>query len=435
MSLHMARAAVTNVMQATPPPIEVFASPLPLQARTRLFFYLGVLVSVLSFGSPSGGLIDIPVSFFLKNRFHLEAHELADFRLIAAVPLYLSFAFGVFRDWDPLALGDRGLLVLFGAITALLYIAFAFIPISYGMLLIGMLLLTTAHLFAAAAQNGLIASVGRRYAITGQISAIWNIFLIAPAVVAFLLGGTLSQLLEYTAVYRAQQTLFLSGAVVMGAVVCWGFWNPALNLQDFKAARISGLQLKRLAQHWPIYPALLIWLLWNFAPGSLTPLQYYLQNVLMGNDVLWGQWNAIFTASFAPTFVVFGLICRRLPLRSLLIWGSVAAIPQMIPLLYIQSSTGALLAALPIGLLGGVATAAYTDLIIRCTPHGLEGTTMMLSSSIYFISSRFGDVLGAYIYSHYGGFTPCVIAIVIAYALIVPVIFLIPRTIIATPDC
>jgi hypothetical protein len=27
------------------------------------------------FGSPFGGLIDVPISFFLKNKFHLSAHE------------------------------------------------------------------------------------------------------------------------------------------------------------------------------------------------------------------------------------------------------------------------------------------------------------------------------------------------------------------------
>jgi hypothetical protein len=413
--------------------MDVFSTP-STQARTRLFLYLGMLVSLLSFGSPSGGLIDIPVSFFLKNRLHLEAQELADFRVFAAIPLYFSFAFGAFRDWDPLALGDRGLVVLFGSITALLYVAFAFVPLSYGTLLTGVLLLTTAHLFAAAAQNGLTALVGRRYAMTGQISAIWNMFLIVPAVVAFLIGGILSELLEQADLYRAQQTLFLAGAAVMAAVACWGFWKPSLNSHERRVPGITETHFKRLLQHWPIYPALLIWLLWNFAPGSLTPLQYYLQNVLKGDDALWGQWNAIFTASFAPTFVIFGLLCRRLPLRTLLIWGSVAAIPQMVPLLFIQSPTGALVAAIPIGLLGGLATAAYTDLIIRCTPPGLEGTTMMLSSSLFFISSRFGDVLGAYIYRHYGGFTPCVFAIVVVYALIVPVIFLIPRPIVANSD-
>ena len=46
--------------------------------------------------------------------------------------------------------------------------------------------------------------------------------------------------------------------------------------------------MKRLVRHWPIYPAMLIWLLWNFAPGSTTPLQYHLQNTLHATDAQWG---------------------------------------------------------------------------------------------------------------------------------------------------
>ena len=166
--------------------------------------------------------------------------------------------------------------------------------------------------------------------------------------------------------------------------------------------------LKRLAKHWPIYPALVIWLLWSFAPGSVTPLQYHLQNSLHASDAQWGQWNAIFAASFIPTFMVFGVLCQRFPLRTLLWWGTVVAVPQLIPLLFISSVTGALIAAVPIGLMGGVATAAYMDLIIRSCPPGLQGTTLMLAATVSVISVRFGDVLGTALYDKYGNFFVCV---------------------------
>jgi hypothetical protein len=39
----------------------------PPRTRARIFLYLGILISLLAFGAPSGGLIDIPISFFLKK--------------------------------------------------------------------------------------------------------------------------------------------------------------------------------------------------------------------------------------------------------------------------------------------------------------------------------------------------------------------------------
>jgi MFS family permease len=419
--------------------VAVAPTSLPRSARQTIFLYLSVLIVLLAFGGPAGGLIDIPISFFLKNRLHLEAHQVASFRLAAAIPLYLSFVFGFFRDiWNPFGMRDRGFMLLFGGITAVLYVVFAFTPNTYLTLLVAVVLLTTSFLFVSSAQNGLTSTLGQQHAMTGQISAVWNVFLSIPAVGAFFVGGALSGMLEDQNADRAVRILFLTGAAIMAAVALYALWKPKDVFDNVRVETASNghpvQDLKRLVRHRPIYPALLIWLLWNFAPGSATPLQYHLQNALHATDAHWGQFNAIFAASFIPTFIVFGLLCRRFPLKTLLLWGTVAAVPQMVPLLLIHSVTGALIAAVPIGLMGGVATGAYLDLIIRSSPPGLQGTTLMLSWSLYYVVSRFGDVLGTHLYDHYGGFTVCVIAITIVYALILPTLLLVPKRLSATAD-
>ena len=422
-------------------PVAIERAPenLAPSVRRGIFLYLGILIVLMAFGGPSGGLIDIPISFFLKNRLHLEAHQVAHFRLIAAIPLYLSFAFGFIRDmWNPLGMRDRGFILLFGGTCALLYLGFAFLPMTYSSLLVAVIVLTTSFLFVASAQNGLASTIGRQHAMTGQISAAWNVFASIPTVAALLAGGWLSSLLEAQNADSAARVLFLIGAAIMTSVSLFALWKPKNVFENVHAEHGPEVHplddIKRLFAHWPIYPALLIWLLWNFAPGSTTPLQYHLQNNLHATDAQWGQWNAIFAASFIPTFIVYGFLCRHLPLKTLLMWGTVIAVPQMVPLLFIQSVTGALVAAVPIGLMGGLATGAYMDLIIRSCPRGLQGTTLMMSSSLYFVISRFGDILGTTLYDRYGGFTVCVIAITLVYALILPTLWLVPKKLIATAD-
>ncbi len=419
--------------------VAVVPTVLPTPVRRRIVIYLGMLIILLGFGSPSGGLIDIPISFFLKNKLHLTAHELAHFRLAAAIPLYLSCIFGFIRDtWNPFGMKDRGFMALFGAVTAGLYVLFAFTPATYVTLLIAVVLLTTSFLFVSSAQNGLASTIGQQHVMSGQISAAWNIFMSVPTVAALLIGGILSGLLEERRIDEAARTLFLIGAATMAAVAVYGLWRPASvfdNVHDEHAPAAHPLNdVKRLLRHWPVYPALLVWLLWNFAPGSATPLQYFLQDTFHAADAQWGAWNAIFGISFVPTFLLFGLLCRTFPLKTLLVWGTIAAIPQFVPLLFIHSVTGALLAAVPIGLMGGVATASYLDLIIRSCPRGLQGTTLMMSSGLYFVASRFGDVLGTTLYDNYGGFAVCVIAITVVYALILPALLLVPKQLIATAD-
>jgi hypothetical protein len=408
-------------------------------ARQRIFLYLGILIILLAFGGPSGGLIDIPVSFLLKNKLKLSAHEVAGFRLVAAVPLYLSFAFGFIRDmWSPFGMRDRGFMLLFGTISAALYVFFAFTSATYVVLIVAIVTLTASWLFVASAQNGLTAMIGRQHAMTGQISAAWNVFLSIPTVAALLAGGALSGLLEDKGADQAIRILFLVAAAIMAIVAAYSIWRPEDVFDNLRNEHGAGqhptADLKRLVRHSPLYSALLIWVLWNFAPGSSTPLQYHLQNTLHASDAQWGQWNAIFAASFIPTYIFYGVLCRKFALKTLLFWGTAIAIPQMIPLLFIHSVTGALIAAAPIGLMGGIATGAYLDLIIRACPRGLEGTTLMLTSSLYFLVSRFGDVLGTRLYDQFGDFDVCVIAITIVYALMLPTLLLVPRRLIASAD-
>src|ERR1700736_5655722 len=149
------RAAATAA--ATAPIAPTSLSP---SVRQIIFLYLGILIVLTAFGGPSGGLFDIPISFFLKNRLHLKAHEVANFRLAAAIPLYLSFVFGFIRDiWNPLGMGDRGFMLLFGSITAFLYALFAFVPMTYLTLLVAVVVLTSSFLFVASAQNGLTSVI------------------------------------------------------------------------------------------------------------------------------------------------------------------------------------------------------------------------------------------------------------------------------------
>lgn len=412
---------------------------LPVSVRRHIFLYLGILTVLLAFGGPSGGLIDIPVSFFLKNRLHLEAHEVAHFRLIASIPLYLSFLFGFARDtWNPLGMRDRGFLLLFGALCAALYLGFALAPLTYPVLLAALIVLTTSFLFVSSALHGLMSTIGQQHAMTGQISAAWNVFSSIPLVASLLIGGWLSNLLEEHNDASAGRILFLVGAAVMIAVSLFALLKPRVVFAHVHSEHGDKVEpfddIKRLLGHWRIYPALLIWFLWNFAPGAATPLQYHLQNVLHATDAQWGQWNAIFVASFIPTFVLYGFLCRRFPLNALLLWGTVVAVPQNIPLLFTQSVNAALIAAVPMGLMGGVATGAYMDLIIRSCPRGLQGTMLMMASSLFFVVTRFGDILGTMLYDRYGGFSVCVAAITLVYALILPALLLVPKSLVATSD-
>src|SRR6476646_10075087 len=201
---------------------------LPPGSRRQVFAYMGTLMMLMAFCDPNSGLLDIPVSFVLKNTIRLNALEVSQFRLGVSTPLFLSFVFGLARDsWSPLGLGDRGHLLVFGALSVTTYAAFAFITASPFSLFIGLLLLTVWSLFIATAQNGLAATIGQQHAMTCQISTVWNVFTAIPAILAFLIGGELSDLLRDLDAQCATRSLFLMGAATSFALVAFAGIRPA----------------------------------------------------------------------------------------------------------------------------------------------------------------------------------------------------------------
>jgi len=415
------------------------AEPVDAQNRTRILFYCGTIIVALLFISPSTGFHIIPLSYILKNKLHLSANALATFSLWAGIPAYLSFAFGLVRDyWNPFGMGDRGYFVLFGMASAAVFATFAFLPAGEPMLLASALLGTFSFLFLWSAWNGLGSTIGQQLAMSGRISSLWNFAGTVATFAAYLAGGVLSDWLEGMSAGGAIRILYLLVAAVMAAVAAFGLYKPDAvfaHLQREPGKHLNLLSdLVRLARHRPIYPVLGVWLLWNFSPASSTVLQYYMSNTLHASDAQWGAYNAISSIAVVPTFLLFGFLSPKVPLGKLLWWGTALAVPQIVPLLFVHSADAILIAAVPIGLMGGVANAAYMDLLMRACPKGLEGTLMMMSWSMYALAVNFGNLLGTELYDHHGGFVACVLLTTLVYALIVPALLFVPRSLIASPD-
>jgi Na+/melibiose symporter-like transporter len=405
------------------------------RTHAQIFSYFGGLIFLIALASPVGYLGDISTSFMLKDRLHATASEVSSFRIYSAIPVYLSFVFGFVRDrWSPFGLRDRGYLLIFGPVTAVAYAWLAWQKLTFAGLMSGMLVATLAFRLVGAAYTGLISLIGREKVMSGRLVTVWQIVSSLPAVAAAFASGWAASHLDPKSTF-----LLLGGfALVTGLL---GLWKPGAvyaHAYEEPAARHGSLvdDLKRLLRHKAIYPAILINFMWNFAPGAATPLQYYLSDKLHASDAVYANYNAIFAASFIPMFFVYGFLCKKVALRHLLVWGTIAAIPQMIPLAFISSPQSALWLAAPTGLMGGMASAAYFDLAIRSCPDGLQGTLMMAVDGVLVVSARFGDKLGSAIYDAdpARGFLYCVLATTAVYTLILPLIYFVPKNVIATAD-
>jgi predicted MFS family arabinose efflux permease len=399
-----------------------------------IYFYFGALTLLVYIVAPEY-LLDIPTSYMLKNRLHAGAAEVSLFRLLTGIPIYIAFVFGLLRDWwNPLGLRDRGYFLLFAPLTAAVFVWMAMSPLSYALLTCGMILAMASFRFILAAFQGLLALVGQEALMSGRLSTLQSMFYQLAMILAAFASGVISEGLT------PAQTFYMMAAVTL-LIGAFGLFKPSSVFSHvYDRPEASGADfrgdVRRLIHHRAIYPAVLINFLWWFNPGLYTPVQFFLTNQLHAPDASYANFLGVFAISFIPTYLLYGWLCTRVAARKLLWWGTIVAVPQMVPLAFVHSGNLVLILAVPMGLMGGVATAAYYDLAMRSCPPGLQGTLMMLVSAGIMLASRGSDLLGAKLYasSPTDGFLYCVIATCLVYALILPVIAWIPKHLIATAD-
>lgn len=397
----------------------------PPRERSRgLFLAVGCLVLLNSLTAPTG-LPAIPLQFYLKDHLHLLPASIALFGLVSGIPHYLSFVFGFVRDrWSPFRWGDRGYFLCFAPLAAAVYLWIPTGEVGRGRLLAGVVLATALYRMLASAQTGLIASTARREGTTRALSALSTSLITLSAVAAPLLGGWLTEQLGALSVYpiTALGSLLIFGLGLRGARVVFPRPEPAA---ERRAGEWS--EIKRLVRYRPLWPALLISALWQFAPGFQTPLFFHLTETVGLNAASYGQFLASFNLALFAVMALYGPLSQRMEFSRLLQWSTWIAVPQMLLLLVIHSPLQAMLCAVLMGAMAGTAAAAYYDLLIRSCPPGLEGTAMMLGSAVSFLVLRGADVVGTWLYQR-GCFAGCAVATVAVCACILPALSLLSRS-------
>src|ERR1700746_3594961 len=183
----------------------------------------------------------------LKNQVRATPEQVANFRLLTAVPVYLSFFFGLARDlWNPFGLRDRGLFIIFGAVTSALFLWMTSVPLTYWGLLISVFVVMLSFGFVAAAARGLLALISQEQLMSGRLSALWNAVSSAPYVFGAFAAGYLAGL---TPAYT-----FRLVALLCAAIALYGLGGPAAvfsRAYELPSARGTNLlgALKRLVEH------------------------------------------------------------------------------------------------------------------------------------------------------------------------------------------
>ncbi len=346
-----------------------------------------------------GMLARLPLDLFLKNQLHFPAQSVATFWALGTIAWYGKPLVGLLVDAHPL-LGTRrrGYLIAGSTAACLLWSAFAMVPARPLPLLVVMLALNLAIVTVSTAIGGLLVEVGQRHGATGRLSALREGLIGAMSLVVGPLAGWLAA--------RAIGWTAGAGALIWLAfipVALWAMREPPVTGPGGARVLASAVAQLRVLRRAPtMWGAAGLLFLVYLAPGFQTPLLYHQQDDLhftpqdMGRLLLVGALGAIAGSA------AYGWLCRRLPLRVLLIAGILLNTASTLFYLAYSSLASATAITLGAAVLGSIALLPIYDLAARATPRGCESFGYALLMSVQTLTTfAISDPLGATLYGHF----------------------------------
>lgn len=356
-------------------------------------------IFVTGFGWP--GIIGwLPFSLLLKNQLHLLPQQVAMFWALTTFGWYVKPLVGLVCDAHPLLGWRRRGYLLVGTVAAgLLWLSFAVVPRTFGVMSAVMVVLNLALVFVSTAVGGLLVETGQRLGATGRLSSVREALLGLIAILGGPIGGWLA--------HRA-----FGWTAAAGAVVVLSFLPVVLAHREPRAAAGPALdravvirarrQLGAIARSRPMWSTAGLLFLVYLAPGFQTPLLYHQQDVLGFSPQLIGNLQAVGGAGTLVGSAAYAVLCRFVPLRASIVAGIVLNTVSTLFYLAYHSAPAALAITASAAVLGTLATLPLYDLAVRATPRGSESLGFALLLAVYSLA-QFGvsNVLGSYLYDHF----------------------------------
>jgi len=373
--------------------------------RTAVVIGTGIFVTGLGWPGLIGRL---PFGLFLKNQLHLPPEKVSLFWAVGTAAWYVKPLFGLVSDAWPLFGSRRRNYLLLGAMLATLgWAALGVLPHTYLALMILMTALNIGLVIASAAVAGLLVERGQRHGATGRLSALRTGLEGAMSLVAGPLGGILA--------LHALAVTAMSGAATVAALVP----VTLLLFRERETARARPAPwtdalavLRPVVRSRSMWMTALLMFLVYLSPGLQTPLLYYQQDVLRFDARFMGTLQLVGGIGALAGSAAYAWLCRRQPLRRLLIGGIVLNAAAALLFLWYRSASAALLIEAAVGVTGSIGTLPLYDLTVRSTPRGSEGFGFSLVIGIRDVALYgLSDPLGSLIYSHFSdGFAKLVFA-------------------------
>jgi hypothetical protein len=404
------------------------------QKPDRAFIYAalvivaGVLATTLA---QTQVLARLPLQNLLKNELHVDRTANAAFFFWAGLAWYLKPFAGIVADAYPL-FGSRrkSYMLMSAALAGMSWLALIVTPHEYRKLLLVAMVINVFMMVASTAVGGYMVETAQETSGSGRLTAIRQFVQQACFVINGPAAGYLASIAFGWTAGACGGILFL---LVPVTILFLREQRQTLDAREVLAAAKS--QLLNIAGARTMWAAAGLMALFYIAPGFSTALFYKQQNELHFSTQTQGFLQLIAGVCGILAAVGYGILCRRLNLKTLLFWCLLAATIANLGYVF-YSSLGR---AQAIDGLNGfgytLAELALMDLAIRSTPAGSEGLGFSIMISVRNLALFGTDWFGSNLLDHYHlSFDTLVIANSATTLVAVPLVFLLPRLIVGRKD-
>jgi hypothetical protein len=376
-------------------------------------------------------LARLPLQNLLKNELHLDRSSNAAFFFWAGLAWYLKPFAGIVTDAFPL-FGNRrrNYILLSASFSALAWLALTVTPHDYRNLLLVAIIINVFMVVSSTVVGGYMVETAQAISGSGRLTAIRQFVQQACAIVNGPVAGYLASIaFGWTAAA-------CSGIMALLVPVTAVFLRePRQQLDSRQLLGNARAQLVNIATARTMWGAAGLMALFYAAPGFATAVFYKQQNDLHMGPQAQGFLQLIAGVCGVLAAIGYGVMCRRLNLRILLVGCMVVGTLANVGYLF-YSSTGRAQAIEGLNGFGyTLAELALMDLAVRATPAGSEGLGFSLMVSVRNLALFGTDWFGSKLLDVYHfSFDSLVIANSVTTAVTVPLVFLLPRIIVGRRD-
>jgi hypothetical protein len=376
-------------------------------------------------------LARLPLQNLLKNELHLDRTANAAFFFWAGLAWYLKPFAGILTDAFPLFGSRRKSYILISAsLAALSWLALTVTPHEFRDLLLVVILINTFMVIASTVVGGYMVETAQANSGSGRLTAVRQFVQQACFIVNGPAAGYLASIaFGWTAAACGGIMLLLVPVTIL-------FLQERRQRPDSRQILANArAQLVNIATARTMWGAAGLMALFYIAPGFATALFYKQQNELHLDTQAQGFLQLIAGVCGVLAALGYGVLCRRLNLRTLLVGCMIFATAANLGYLF-YSSAGRAQAIEGLNGFGyTLAELALMDLAVRATPAGSEGLGFSLMVSVRNLALFGTDWFGSHLLDEYHfSFDSLVLANSLTTLIAVPLVFLLPRLLVLRKD-